>query len=663
MAGMLDNFYNRRQRGEITLQTLLLLFAGTLLTLTLVVAFVTSYGYFRGYVADQLSAHARDGATATGLSLSNAIDGSDPVASASLIDAVFDSGRYLAVEYRGHDGEMIAGRRMPLQANRAPEWFVSLAALPLPVAEAEVVRGWSRLGKVRVVSHPGRAYDDLWHISLGLLLSALVIATGGLLGLFLLLRRTLRPLKEVEAQARALGQRDFRKRVSIRSTRELNRVTEAMNQMADDLGQLFEGQGKLIQHLRRVNNEDPVTGLASRSAFDQRMKVEVESEEKSAPGVLIMLQLAYFADYNLAYGRDEGDRLLRQVAGGIRAFVARHAESFAGRRTGAEFAVFVPGASAADVRIWAEQLVQELDGIYSDLSAPMDAHVHAGLAVARPDEGVRALLAAADEALRAAQQREESCSLLLPDSGVENHHNMETWRTIIAQAIREDNLSLWLQPMVHGNDQSLVHYQVFSRIETAEGPLKAGLFVPMAERLGLVSDIDRMLLTRALECLERHPERRLAVSLGSSSIASDSFRDDLLSMVAKAGRTAGRLWVGIAEVTIHHHRKAVSSLIRELSRLGVPVLVDRFGVGGVPFSYLKRLPFRAVRIDHSFIHNLDRHDENRFWLESVVGIAHSRGVKVYATGVETAAEYSVLCRLGIDGAMGYHLGRPFAADT
>src|SRR5690606_39473875 len=95
-------------------------------------------------------------------------------------------------------------------------------------------RGWSRLGKVRVVSHPGRAYDDLWRITLGLVLSALVIATGGLLGLFLLLRRALKPLKEVEAQARALGQRDFRKRVSIRSTRELNRVTEAMNQMADD---------------------------------------------------------------------------------------------------------------------------------------------------------------------------------------------------------------------------------------------------------------------------------------------------------------------------------------------------------------------------------------------------------------------------------------------
>ncbi|OZB04693.1 MAG: hypothetical protein B7X58_14600, partial [Marinobacter sp. 34-60-7] len=67
-------------------------------------------------------------------------------------------------------------------------------------------------------------------------------------------------------------------------------------------------------------------------------------------------------------------------------------------------------------------------------------------------------------------------------------------------------------------------------------------------------------------------------------------------------------------------------------------------------------------IDNSFVHDLDSHEENRFWLESVVGIASSRGVKVFATGVETAAEYSVLCALGVDGAMGYHLGRPFAAE-
>lgn len=450
--------------------------------------------------------------------------------------------------------------------------------------------------------------------------------------------------------------------MTIRSTREVNQVTEAMNQMADDLGQLFEGQGKLIQHLRRVNNEDPVTGLASRSAFDQRLRVELESEEKSAPGVLMMIQLGYFTDYNQAYGRTEGDKLLRQIAACLQVFVKRHAESFVGRRTGAEFAVFLPGVSAVDVRVWADELVAELDGVYADHAAPMDTLVHAGLAVTAEGLGLRDLLAAADEALVAAQQREVSCCWLA-ESGAENHHNMETWRLIITEAVRNRSLSLWLQPMVHGDTQSVVHYQVFSRIDTPEGVLKAGLFVPVAERLGLIMDIDRLLIERVLERLASHPDERLAVSLGSASVADPEFRNALLERLRQSGALVSRLWVGVAEQVIHHHRKDVSLLVRELVRLGVPVLVDRFGVGGVPFSYLKNLPFRALRIDNNFIHNIDGHEENRFWLESVVAIARSRGVKVFATGVETAAEYSVLTRLGIDGAMGYHLGRPFAAES
>jgi len=660
MAGM-QKKHIRWQYGVISLQWLLLLFTGSLLVVILLAAFATSYNHFRDYVATQLTAHARDGATATGLSLSNAIDGSDPVASGSLIDAVFDSGRYLSVEYRAHDGTVIAGRSMPLNAHAAPGWFIQLAALPRPEAEAEVVRGWTRLGKVYVVSHPGRAYDDLWRITTGLLLAALIIGGVGLFALWLLLRRLLSPLKALEAQAKALGQRDFRKRVEVRSTRELNQVTEAMNQMADDLGHLFEGQGKLIQHLRKVNNEDPVTGLASRGAFDQRLKVEIESEEKAAPGVLMMIQLGYFADYNRAYGRGEGDRLLKQVARSVRAFVVRHAESFAGRRTGAEFAVFLPGASAADAKVWAGELVEELDGLYADMAAPVDAVVHAGLALASSGAGVRDVLAAADEALRAAQQREES-GCWIEEVATDIHHNMETWRAIISQAIREQNLSLWLQPMVRGVEQKLVHYQVFSRINTPEGALKAGLFLPMAERLGLVADIDRLLIARVLDRLALNSGEVLAISLGSASVADASFREDVVSMLQSAGPVAGRLWVGIAELTLHHHRKAAGELVRALVKLGVPVLVDRFGVGGVPFSYLRNLPFRALRIDNSFVHDLDSHDDNRFWLESVIGIARSRGVRVFASGVETGAEYSVLCKLGIDGAMGYHLGRPFAAD-
>lgn len=660
MARMQKTLQFARQQGVITLRSLLLLFTGGLLLLLLVAAVSVSLDRFRDYMTDQLQGHSQDGATAIGLSLSNAIDGRDPVAASSLIDAVFDSGRYLSVVYLDNEGEEIAGREATLSAVRAPGWFVSLADLPLPVGEAEVVRGWTRLGKVRVVSHPGRAYEDLWRVTLGTVAGSVLVAGVGLVGLFWMMTRLLRPLGAVEIQARALGQRDFRRRVDITSTRELNQVTRAMNQMADDLGQLFEGQAKLIQHLRKVSNEDSVTGLASRRAFEQRLKVEVESEERAAPGVLFLLQLADFTEYNQNHGREEGDRLLVSVGEAITTFTRRHSDSFAGRLSGAGFAVFLPGVSRADGVIWCRQLLDELDGLYSDAAAPRAVSVHAGIAQATGNHNVRDLMAAADEALRQAQT-EGTSAYHAADIDRLEHHNSETWRAIIKQAVRDGWLALWLQPMVRSDNGDVLFHQVFSRMKTPDGWVKANIFVPMAERFGLTPEIDSWVLTRSLALLRDQPGERLAMTLGVVSVTSDAFRKALLEELAQAGPERQRLQIGISEQAVHHHRVQVGLLVRALNRLEVPVIVDRFGVGGVPFSYLRNLRFQALRIDSSFIHDIDTHEDNRFYLESVATIARSRGVKVYVTGVETEGEYSALGAIGIDGAMGYHLGRPFEA--
>ncbi|MEQ9545293.1 MAG: EAL domain-containing protein [Marinobacter sp.] len=662
MARMQSLTLPLRQRGLISLRSLLLLYTGSLLLLILLASLAFSIDRFRDYVSDQLEGHAQDGATAVGLSLSNAIDGRDPVASESLIDSVFDSGRYLSMVYFDHQDEWVAGRQTALSGAGVPSWFVTLADLPLPVGRAEVVRGWSRLGYVEVISHPGRAYRDLWHVTIGMIAGTIVVGGVGLLLLFWMVRWILKPLKALEIQAEALGRRDFRKRVEINSTRDLNQVTRAMNQMADDLGALFEGQAKLIQHLRRVSNEDSVTGLASRSAFDQRLKVEVESEERAAPGVLFLIYLDDFALYNQTYGRSEGDRLLLSIADVINQFVRAHTGAFAGRRNGAEFAIFLPGVTQADGIVWCQQLLEELDGVYADRASPMDVMVHGGVAQAMEERSARELMVAADEALRQAQTSPQTdCHAADPERA--GHHNLETWRAIIRQAIDQDRLSLWLQPMVVNGNGRLVYHQVFSRIASDEGDLRAGVFVPIAERFGMIAEIDRLVTRHALVLLEHQPQGSLALTLGASSVASESFRQDLIECLEWAGSSRERLWVGISEQTVHHHRTAVGLLVRALNRLNVAVMVDRFGVGGVPFSYLRNLRFQGLRIDNSFIHGIDSHEENRFYLEAVVAIAHSRGVKVFATGVETAEEYEVLCSLGVDGAMGYHLGRPFQADN
>ncbi|OEY65679.1 EAL domain-containing protein [Marinobacter sp. X15-166B] len=647
----------RPQRGAMTLRAVLLVFTGGLILLLLVASVTVSYGSFRNYLSGQLHGHAQDAATAIGLSLSNAIDGRDAVAAASLIDAVFDSGRYLSVEYLGLDERPVAGRQLPLREVPAPDWFVELARLPLPVGEAEVVRGWQRLGRVQVISHPAMAYRDLWRVTLGILAGTALIGGLGLVALFILLSHTLRPLRELEVQAEEVGHRNFRRRVRLNSTRELNRVTRAMNQMVDDLGVLFDGQVQLIQHLRRVNNEDPVTGLHSRMAFEQRLKVEVETEERGYGGALLLFQLAAFQEYNQRAGSAAADQLLQRVAGVIDQFARAHHGAFAGRRKGAEFAVFIPGVSFADGLFWAKQLLAELDGVYGDAARSVNAAVHGGVTQVVPGGRAVDLLAEADTVLRQACDRGES-NCVGSDAGTGPHHDAETWRRIIHGALASGAVSLWQQPVIAAGHERTVHHYVFARIRHDGRWIKAGIFQPMAERLGLTAQLDLQVARQALDHLTTHPRARLAMSLGYTTVADNAFRTELLAMLAAAGYARRRMWVGVAEQTVHHHRTAVSLLVRALHRLQVKVMVDRFGVGGVPFSYLKDLPFQALRIDSSFIHDIDSREDSRFYLESVVGIAHSRGVRVFVSGVETAEEWTVVRTTGVDGGMGYHLGRP-----
>ncbi|WP_165856177.1 EAL domain-containing protein [Marinobacter sp. JSM 1782161] len=651
----------RTRRGIISLQLLLLLFTSGLILLLMVASLVAGTAGFRGYIADQLEGHAHDGAVAVGLSLSNAIDGRDEVASSSLIDATFDSGRYLSIRYVNTASGFEISRRDRLRVPGAPDWFISLTDLPEErfLKRAEVVRGWQRLGYVEVVSHPGLGYGDLWRMTRRLALGALVIGGVSLVALFYLLRRALRPLAGLEEQAQAIRNRDFRYRAPEANTRELARVTSAMNQMTNDLGALFEGQGKLIQHLRRMSNEDRLTGLASRSAFEQRLRVVVESHESRRLGVLVLVQLAAFDKVNRFHGRKAADALLKEMAEALLAFLRQHPGSFAGRRAGAEFALFLPGAALVDAEFWVDELLETLDGIYADRSEGREVAVHAGLAVADVNvASARDLLSASDEALRQAQMSHETNRKVF-DTAQSVQLGIDQWRLQLEAALDAEQVKLLFQSIQYTGNDRVHHYHVLSRLQVDGQWVAAGVFLPMAERFRLMAQLDDLVLRRVLALLKQHPLLAFGVTLGTSSIAERSFRERLGDLLQAEGQALlSRLWIYLPEDAVHHHRADVGACVKLLRRHDVKVLVDHFGVGGIPFSYLRNLPFQAMRIDPSFIHNIDSHADNRFYLESIVPIAHSRGVEVFVAGVETASEWQLVTQIGVDGGSGYHLARP-----
>lgn len=647
----------------ITLRSLLLIFTGGVVLLLLIISMAVSFDRIRDYMVDELEGRARDAATAVGLSLSNAIDATDPVAVGRLIDSVFDSGDYLSVAFTNHAGDRVAGRDRSLEDVPVPNWFVRAVELPRPHGTADVTHGWRWLGTVQVEGHPGPAYEDLWQITLWLTVASLTVGLFAILLLYFMLGRLLLPLKALEQQAEAIGRRDFRRRTRIRSTRELNQVTLAMNQMTDDLEQLFAGQAALIGHLRKLANEDLLTGLASRNGFDQRLAVEAVSEEDRKPGALLLIQVGGFAELNQQVGRLEADQLLIRLGDEIRSFLQHHAGSFAGRRSGAEFAVFIPGGAPADALIWGREMVNALQGACIEMTGGHsgDLVVHGGAAAAGPGVTVRSLFESADEALRRAQGSGVShCEL--SDGSDDGHHGAEEWRGLIAEALERDDMWLWSQPLVSNGDGSVLCQQVVSRLRIDQEWIRGNVFVPVAERYGLMAGLDLLMMRRVLATLRRKPGLVLGVSVGTSSLVDPEFADELVGLAQAAGADMQRLWIAIPEPAVHYHRPAAQALIRRLRRTGARLLVDRFGVGGIPFSYMKNLSIQALRIDSSFVHGIDRHEENRFYLESVIAIAHGRGVQVFAAGVETESEWRSLKEAGIDGGQGYHLGRPGPID-
>lgn len=647
----------KEARAPYTLKTLLLSFTGVLMLALLVGSFYVSFERFRAYLSQQLQEHAQDAATALGLSLSNAIDGRDPVASSSVIDAMFDSGDYRSIVYLNVHGQEVAGRRTPATVDGVPSWFVALMRLPSPQGQAQVVRGWQQLGQVTVTGSPARAYRDLWASLRNQTLWYVVIAVAALLILYRMLRLILRPLRALEQQANAVRQRDFGAHVPLPNTRELRRVSLAMNQMTDDLGVLFDGQLKLIEQLRHQSTKDPVTGLFNRLTFDQRLRAELESEEGNGTGTLILIQLANFAEFNHARGREAGDAVLLQMAGVLDEFANGHSGAFVGRRGGAEFVVFMPGIGMVDAEHWLSELILQLERVYSRAADSTSSGVHAGLSASRGGLKAGDLLSRADAALRQAQDDLVS-GFRHYDEELGAGHGAERWRQILQEALDEERVRLLFQPARDIASGRTAYYQVLSRVEVDSEWVTASVFIPLAERFAMVSRLDRMVLEMSLDWLAKRSGVSLSLSVATASVGDETFLVSLQRLLLQSGGVASRLWLTLPEQVVRLQRAGLEKLLQISRETGARVMIDRFGVGGVPFNYLRQLPVQGIRIDRSYIRDIDQHPENLFFLQSILPIAHGRGVQVWVNGVETAAEWELLRKQSVDGGMGYHLGRP-----
>ena len=650
-----------------TLKQLLMCFIGVLLTLLLLGSFFLNISVTREYLQKQLQSHAQDTATSLGLSLSTVIDARDQVIAARMIDVIFDSGDYHQIIFNNVKGATLVKRQQILNVDTVPDWFIQLIDLETPAQSSQVMSGWNQLGTLEITSHPGYAYVELWRIMQTQFLWFAVIAVIGIILAQLFISGILKPLQQVERQAHEMALNKFGYKAPMPQTRELARVVFAMNDMGDKLGRVFNQQLGLIETLRAKSFIDTLTGLSNREGFDNRLKAELESQQRTGQGCLLLIQLSDFSGINQEHGRALGDELLTKVAAVLAAITKQNAGSFAARRTGVDFSVFLPGLMSDAVDDFAIKLLAELSALPILKQLLRVDVIHIGLACVGTDENTQTVLSKADMALRQAQTQGVSAwqryaNVVAADLSSEVRQANE-WHVILKQVLADRSVSLHTQPVVDFKQKSLLYYQVLARIDVDDKVAVAGMFLPMAERFQLMIPFDQMVIEKVLSSLKLKQDNiAYCVTLSESSVADAYFLTWLDEALSSLKELEGRLIFEVSEHAIHYNEAALQRLSELANKYRFKLSVDRFGSSSVPFSYLQRIGLDIIKLDHGFIRDIQDNQSDQFFLHSAVQIAHSQEIQVFAVGVESEQEWRILKDLGLDGAMGYYLGRPTEND-
>lgn len=617
----------------------------------------------RHYFSTQMSVVAEDTATSLGLTISHAAKSSDIAQVQTMIDVIFDSGYYQSIIYQNLDGEVLVSRARDINIEGVPQWFVDAVPIPARSGSAEVISGWFRLGELRVVSHPGYVYLDLWRVFIEQLwLFAFTAALCyGLAGLGL--KFLLKPLKRIEQQALAISKKEFQVQKQLPRTPEFRQVAQAMNQMVLKIKEMLQHQVKLTEDLRLETHMDALTQLPNRQEFDARLEAWMKSEQAGSPCVLILLHARDVDVINDKLGREAGDRLILDTADILKDLVSDMHGALIARRGGADFSLFLPGVVASEVPGLLKWFKQQLMGCVSIQSAAQDFSngelFYIGAATSKKPCLVETMLSAADVALREYKHGGASDWVIYPIGETsQDIRPAGEWLDYLQSVLESGGLMFNYQAVTDTKLSSALQLEVLARIKDGEKLINAGVFWPLVERYGLAIDMDRRIIGEVLAVMKAHPAKIFSVNVSPQSIVDEGFVSWLDKTLASTDVPLENINFEVSEKLLKLDPQSVEAFIDVIKRYNAGFGLDHFGLTPSALGRLHALAIDYVKIDRRFISNIQDTPDNRFYVQVLVQIAHSCDVLVIAEGVESEQEWQTMLSLNVDGGQGYWLAEP-----
>ena len=612
-------------------------------------SFILSTLSGKQYLEKQLQMKNNDNAITLALSMTQLPK--DPVTLDLLLSAQFDSGYYEHILLTDTSGNILSERKNKNNKTYAPQWFVNAIPLEVEAGVAEIQEGWSQFGTLKVESNTSFAYNKLWDATIQIALWVLLI---GLMSCYLagqLLKKILKPLDEVVEQAKAIGDSRFIM-IKVPKTKEFKAVVNAMNTLSNRVKKTVSEESARLDQLRLDNNYDHVTGLMNYEYFVKKVNASISHEEYFNEGAMVITRILNIAEIDQKLGYKETNQLLKTISNALQELCGKTPTLCAGRLSGADFSVFssqpadcytlgtsinsafekVSNITGQDILVdfltistritksdSAENIIDSIDHVLDDIGTEASNHLH------------------------------------VINSG-ELHqyqdHNLQEWKNILTSALDNKRIKLESYPVVNQVGE-LIHYESPVRLQLAtDGKwFCAGEFITWADKLDLINRVDELVLQTAVNSLANGAQA-IGLNISASAICNPAFIDAAMTNIKQQIQIANKLYFEVPEQSAFDHFSEFRQFCAAVKALGCKVGIEHVGTRISRLGELHDLGLDYIKIDASFIRDINKNEANKTLLRGLCMIAHSIGVIAIAEGVQNNEEISTLKLIGIDGMTG-----------
>ena len=435
------------------------------------------------------------------------------------------------------------------------------------------------------------------------------------------------------------------------------------------------GRVALEEQLRHQAYHDPLTGLANRALFTDRLEEALRRSDRDRTGLaVLLLDIDAFKTVNDSLGHSSGDELLMAVSERLGSRL-RPGDT-AARLGGDEFVVLAEVlAHPEEAMVLAERLRKTLTAPFALGGRQVAIRASIGIAMVWPGDQVTGeeLLRNADVAMYVAKSAGQGGHAEFKPHMHEAALARLEMESELRSALSDGQLELHYQPIVGLPGRQVVGAEALIRWHhPAKGMVMPGQFIPVAEQSGLIDDIGTWVLNAACRQVAvwsaTGGPAEVAVNVSARQLSSSEFVGVVRGSLAASGATPARLTLEITESVLMDDPDAASRTLADLRRLGVRVAIDDFGTGYSSLSYLGRFPLDYLKVDRSFVAGLGTDDASECvghapLVSGIAQLGAALGLTVVAEGVETEYQAAAVARLGCHLAQGYLFGRPVPAGV